>query len=231
MTFNMNRIWQVLTLFVCLAIPALPQTKDFDIDLANRNFRVLLGQRLNNFPKPEYVKNIRQAFAASNPEFNIKFIDVAEYENAYKNNGTITEPFVVGNEIFIIAREPVKSKITAALDRGHPEHEEMLRSVDLGLLAADLIFGNTTIAQRSDILFRLAQISKMVDGVEKDKNVTAIFKKYLPPLKTIRLFVELKLRHKELYPEESISQSLGYIMGKNIADMITGFIASNMFDR
>ncbi len=229
MLFGANCIWRILPLAVCGALSVSAQPVDFDIDLTNRNFKALLGQRLNNFPKPQYVRNIRLAFNNNRLGFDFKFITAENFNQKYENDGILTNPFVRGDKtVFVIVYEGERDKLVAALDRGHASHEEATRSIDLGLLAVELIFEMTTEARRNDIFGGLAQISKMPEGEPKQKIVMGMLAKHFPASKVVRFFLTLRLRLGEIYPGVGLLESINFILDDDVKDMLSKFISDNL---
>ena len=222
-----NRMIFVLLFFVLISNLSVAQTQELDVGLLNKNFQDMWGFRLNNFPKPDYVKNTRDAFNGGQIGFDIRFVSLADYDH-HKAAGITTSPFVTGNQIFIVLNDTTADKITAALDPGQPNHEVMLRVVDLGLLANELIFETTTRAQRRNILYELARASRMANETEKEELLLGVLKKNFPVYDIVKFFTLLMLRFNELYPQESIFQTIDFAIGKSTADIIKQFIMSNL---
>lgn len=221
--------WQVLSLLISVSVSASAQLKDFDFSLANRNFKSLLGQRLNNFPKPQYVRNVRLAFNNSRLGFDLRFIPGKEFERRNKKDGIITTPFVDDSKtVFVVIHEKGINKLTAALDMGHVEHDEMLRAVDFGLLANELIFEMIPETQRNDILRTLTQISKMQDDESKQKTIESMLAKHFSASKIVRFSLTLRLRYNEIYPEAGLFESVNYIVGKDVKKELSIFLLDNL---
>lgn len=225
---SLNRTTLILTLVLFGTGLSQAQSRELDVGLLNQNFKDMWGFRLNNFPKPDYVKNTRAALNAGQMGFDFRFVSVADYENNYKTASVTTYPFVSGSQVIIVLNDAAADKIVAVLDPGQPNHEIMLRVVDLGLLANELIFEMTTRAQRRDILSGLARTSRMSDEKEKEEALVAILKKYFPAYEIVKFFILLKLRFSELYPQESIIQTMDFITGRSTVDIIKQFIMSNL---
>src|SRR3989338_1631040 len=229
MTYGISRIWRILSLLICSVVIALPQSKDLDIDLANRNFRVLLGQRLNSFLKPQYVKKTRLAFVNNRLGFDLKFILGDEFETHRKKDGILTIPFVGNNKtIFVVVYEKGINKLTAALDMGHIEHAEMIRSIDFCLLVNELLFEITSETQRNEILKTLAQTSKMPDDEVKQKTIRSMLAKHFPAPKVVRFFLSLRLRYADVYPNAGLFESVNYIFGKDVKEELSKFLLDNL---
>lgn len=228
MFVNSNITLKLAFLFVCFRVLVLAQSTDFDINLVNRNFKILLSQRLNSFPKPQYVRNTQAAFINNRLGFDLKFILGDEYERYNKGDGIVTLPFVISKTIFVVVHEQGVNKLKAALDIGHAEHDAMIRSIDFGLLANELILEMTSTVPRNDILQTLAQISKMEDGEPKQKAIEGVLTKHFSASKIVRFFLTLRLRYGDIYPDAGLFETINYILGKDVKEELSNFLLGNL---
>ncbi len=119
-------------------------------------------------------------------------------------------------------------KLTAALDAAHPEHEKMLRSIDLFLLANELIFEITSDAQRNDILQTFAQISKISQNESRQKAVMDMLAKHFSASKIDIFFLSLRLRFGETYPDTGLFESISYTLDKDVKEQLSKFLLDNL---
>ncbi|OGN05409.1 MAG: hypothetical protein A2831_01580 [Candidatus Yanofskybacteria bacterium RIFCSPHIGHO2_01_FULL_44_17] len=206
--------------------------QSFDINLVNSNFKNMLGLRLNNFPRPQFVKQTAAAFNGNRLGFEVKFITAEDFNAKFEGKGVVANPFVDNKIIYVVMTGEAQRKAFASIDRSHADYEKMRSAIDLVLILNELIFEMTSPAQRTDILMQLTRISKSTeDGTEKTPAILATIRKHLSSYQVVKFFLEAKSRYGQVRPDGSILDTLLFISGHNVNEAITVFLEESLFGK
>lgn len=210
-----------------LNVWAQGSTQDIDAPLVNANFQALLTERLDNFSQPSYIAKIKEYRNAGIIDVKIISLEKLKEMSAQIN------PFVRGNTIFIglipkADKEDmgVSERIVAMLDGGDLKHEEMLRGLDMMLLALNILLEDTSRAKVIETMKYLDQISKIESWEERrgvgskllDLHFNSKIKKALFAASFTIKFV---FRFNKVHPGHSLESDL-----KGLLDKEPGFFHS-----